>query len=137
VSECSVCGHEWNLHPGGSVWVTICGACIAEEDCGDRDEAEVCSLVPPRDEQRPCGLTLVARYKRRHIQGDRIFLKDGQDYRWAVLRAAGATPDALALFVISISRGRARTRSHQVPFLAPRVARLAQPLSDAIFEIPG
>jgi len=103
VSECSACGHEWNLHPDGRVSVTICGACIAEEDCGDRDEAEVSSLVPPRDEQRPCGLTLVARYKRRHIRGDRIFLEDGQGYRWAVLRAAGATPDALTTLLAEVN----------------------------------
>lgn len=83
--------------------MTVCGACIAEEDYDERDESEMCSLVPPLDEQRPCGLTLVARHKRRRFRGDRILLEDAQGFRWAVLRAANTAPDALATLLAEVN----------------------------------
>ena len=46
----------------------------------------MCSRVPPDLEHVPVGDSLVARYKRRPLRGDRVLIEDFRGARWAVLR---------------------------------------------------
>lgn len=91
---CPECGHAWDLHPGTSLWLIACGECIYEEDHDLRDEAAMCSRVQPAEEHRPAGQTLVTRYKRRPLRGDRVVVQDRTGSRW-LLRPPGATRESV------------------------------------------
>jgi hypothetical protein len=88
---CPDCGHAWAGHPGASVWVNACVACIYEEDQGARVEADMCSRVPPDAQDAPAGRVLVARYQRRRLRGDGVSVEDRRGQRWALLRPPEAT----------------------------------------------
>ena len=92
-SVCPECEHPWNIHPGASTQVTVCAACIYEEDISTRDRADICSRVPPDVEYVPAGHSLVARYKPRLLRGDRVCVEDHDGSRWALLRPTIATRD--------------------------------------------
>jgi len=68
------------------VWVDACVACIYDEDQGTRDEADMCSRVPPDAQHAPAGRVLVARYERRRLRGDGVSVEDRRGQRWALLR---------------------------------------------------
>ena len=85
-SVCTDCGHAWKVHPGALVSVTVCAACIHEEDIGTREEADMCSRVPPDMEHVPAGRSPVARHKRRPLRGDRVSVESHTGARWALLR---------------------------------------------------
>lgn len=92
--DCPDCGHTWNLHPGASVWVSICAECVYDEDVGERTVEAMCLRVPPDDWLLPAGLTLRARIKQRRWRGARVYVEDAQGFRWAVLRPPLETPEA-------------------------------------------
>ncbi|MCZ2839370.1 hypothetical protein [Modestobacter sp. VKM Ac-2985] len=91
-SLCPDCGHVWTYHPGVLLSVTHCVDCIIEEDHGDRDDADMCSRVPPDLEHVPVEDSLVAHYRRRRWRGDRVLVEDHTGGRWALLRPRAAGP---------------------------------------------
>ena len=47
--QCAHCAHPTDLHPRpDQTDLTACAQCVAEEDLGERDEAEMCRLRYPR-----------------------------------------------------------------------------------------
>ncbi len=73
--------------------VLHCVDCIIEEDHGDRDDADMCSRIPPDLEHVPVGDSLVARHRRRRLRGDRVLIEDSNGSRWALLRPPVAGPE--------------------------------------------
>jgi hypothetical protein len=101
-SVCPDCEHTWNIHPGASIRVNVCAACIYEEDVGIRDQADMCSRVPPDREHVPAGHSLVARYKRRPLRGDRVCVEVHDGSRWALLRPTIVTRDQVELLLAQV-----------------------------------
>ncbi len=85
-SVCCSCGHAWRGHRGASVWIYACIECAYEADYDARDETDVCWLVPPGTDQMSAADSLVARYERRRLRGDRVSIEDHLGQRWALLR---------------------------------------------------
>ena len=73
--------------------VLHCVDCIIEEDHGDRDDADMCSRIPPDLEHVPVGDSLVARHRHRRLRGDRVLIEDSNGSRWALLRPPVAGPE--------------------------------------------
>lgn len=91
-SSCPDCGHVWTNHAGALLSVTRRVECIVEEDNGDRDDTAVCPLVPPDLAHVPVGGSLVARFERRPLRGDRVLIEDSSGGRWALLRPPFTDP---------------------------------------------
>jgi hypothetical protein len=101
-SLCPDCGHVWMDHPGALISVTHCADCNIEEDHGDRDDADMCSRVPPDLEHVPVGDSLVARYRRRRLRGDRVLVEDHTGGRWAVLKPRAAGPQEVERLLLEV-----------------------------------
>ena len=44
---CPTCDHAWDMHPGMNLSLSVCGACIYEEDYDLRAYEDMCTLEPP------------------------------------------------------------------------------------------
>jgi hypothetical protein len=82
--------------------ITHCAGCIIEEDHDDREVADMCARISPEWEHVPVGDSLVARYKRRPLRGDRVLIEDYTGGRWALLRPPVAGREHVERLVLQV-----------------------------------
>jgi len=120
------CGHAWTNHPEALISLIHCVDCIVEEDHGDRDDGDMCSRVPPDSAHVPVGDSLVARYKRRPLRGDRVLIEDVTGGRWALLRPPAADPQQVERLLLEVRSDWARM---PITPLREKYRQLMDPLS--------
>ncbi len=62
----------------------------------------MCARISPEWEHVPVGDSLVARYKRRPLRGDRVLIEDYTGGRWALLRPPVAGREHVERLVLQV-----------------------------------